>query len=325
VPASTAEQRRRAALALPAAALIAAGSGAGGPTDVTAQELSLLAGPLGGENHRRYSWEGAFRRGLGHRAAWSFSWLNEGHIPSHHRDGPLLQAWARLPLLDHRLELAAGAGPYGYFDIVAAQAGESYSNTHGWGSVMSLRAAYYFADRWVAQLKLNRVEANGGPGTTGMLVGVGYQLDAPERPGPRESAPPRRPDVTGDELTAMYGRSILNSEKSETAHAGGLEHRHGVAPAGDVTATYLHEAGSRHSRRDGIAAQLWLAGAYFGDRLTLAAGAGPYLAITQNDDKSGDGRVAGCSRSRRAIASRRAGWRASRGTGSRLATTATST
>ncbi len=253
----------------------------------------MLAGPLGGENEHSYTWEAAFRHGFGRYAAWSFSWLNEGHIPNHHRDGPLLQAWARLPVLDDRLELAAGAGPYWFFDTVAAEAGQSYSNTHGWAAVVSVRAAYYFANRWVAQLKLNRVQADSGPGTTGILFGVGYQLDAPDRPGPRESAPTRSGSVSNDELTLMYGRSILNSQASETSTAGALEYRRGLARVVDVTATYLHEAGDLHARRDGIAAQLWLTGGYFGDRLTLAAGAGPYVAITQNDDQTGDGRMSG--------------------------------
>jgi hypothetical protein len=57
----------------------------------------------------------------------------------------------------------------------------------------------------------------------------------------------------------------------------------------------------------------------------LSAGAGPYAAITQNDDQTGDGRLSGLfsvSASYR-FATR---WlRASRGTGSRPATTATST
>ena len=253
----------------------------------------MLAGPLGGENEHSYTWEAAFRHGFGRYAAWSFSWLNEGHIPNHHRDGPLLQAWARLPVLDDRLELAAGAGPYWFFDTVAAEAGQSYSNTHGWAAVVSVRAAYYFANRWVAQLKLNRVQADSGPGTTGILFGVGYQLDAPDRPGPRESAPARSGSVRNDELTLMYGRSILNSQASETSTAGALEYRRGLARVVDVTATYLHEAGDLHARRDGIAAQLWLTGGYFGYRLTLAAGAGPYVAITQNDDQTGDGRMSG--------------------------------
>jgi hypothetical protein len=289
----TPSKPRRRALAIRAAAVLAAGFGPAWLAAVSAQELSLLAGPLGGEHERSYTWEAEFRQGLGRYAAWSFSWLNEGHIPDHHRDGPLLQAWARLPLLDNRLELSAGAGPYWFFDTVAAEAGGSYSNTHGWGGVVSVRAAYYFANRWVAQLKLNRVESSSGPGTTGILFGVGYQLDAPDQPGPRESAPPRSGDVTGNELTLMYGKAILNSTVSETATAGALEYRRGIARAVDVTATYLHEAGDLHSRRDGIAAQLWLTGGYFGDRLTLSAGAGPYVAITQNDDQTGDGRLSG--------------------------------
>jgi hypothetical protein len=57
----------------------------------------------------------------------------------------------------------------------------------------------------------------------------------------------------------------------------------------------------------------------------LSAGAGPYAAITRNDDQTGDGRLSGLfsvSASYR-FATR---WlRASRGTGSRPATTATST
>ena len=284
---------RRVALAIRAAALIVAAWGPAWPTSVAAQELSILGGPLGGEHEDTYSWEAGFRQGVGRYAAWSFSWLNEGHIPDHHRDGPMIQAWARLPLLDNRLELAAGAGPYRFFDTIAAEAGESYANTHGWGGVVSLRAAYYFTNRWIAELKVNRTQVNGGPGTTGLLFGVGYQLDAPDRPGPRESAPVRTTNVTGDELTAMFGQSILNSETSETSTAGAVEYRHGLARDVDVTATYLHEAGSLHSRRDGIAAQLWLTGGYFGDRLTLSAGAGPYAAITQNDDQTGDGRLAG--------------------------------
>lgn len=298
-PLTRSKPRRRAALALAlravavAAAAAAAAFGLASPAAVGAQELSLLAGPLGGEHEQSYTWEADFRQGVGRYAAWTFSWLNEGHIPSHHRDGPLLQAWARLPLLDNRLELSAGAGPYWFFDTVAAEAGASYSNTHGWAGVVSVRAAYYFANRWVAQLKLNRVETGHGPGTTGILFGVGYQLDAPDQPGPRESAPPRSGDVTANELTLMYGKSILNSNVSETSTAGALEYRHGIARAADVTAIYLHEAGSLHSRRDGIAAQLWLTGGYFGDRLTLSAGAGPYVAITQNDDQTGDGRMAG--------------------------------
>ena len=266
-------------------------------TFARAQELSLISGALRSSGENSYSWEAAYREGLGPHAAWSFSWLNEGHIPNHHRDGQTLQLWGRLPLLDNRLELSAGAGPYRFFDTVTGLADGSYVNAHGWGAVLSLRAAYYFDNRWIAQMQLNRVKTNGGPDSTAILFGVGYQLDAPDRPGPRDGPVPRISDVTGNELTVMLGASILNSDRSESSPAESLEYRHGLGRHLDVTASLLHEGGQIQSRRDGVAAQLWVTNAFFDDRFTVSAGFGPYVAITQRDnlpvDRTGDGRVSG--------------------------------
>jgi len=274
-----------------AAAFLAIGSIA------SAQELSLLAGPLDSAGEHSYSWDISYRTGLGRYAAWSLTWLNEGHIPYHHRDGQALQLWARLPLADDRLELSAGAGPYRFFDTVTSQNLPAYDNAHGWGAVLSLRLAYYFDSRWIGEMKLNRVKTNGGPDTSALLFGVGYQLDAPNGPGPREQPTPRTSDVTGNELTMMIGASILNSDRSESSPAASLEFRHGLGRYLDMSASLLHEDGEVQSRRDGIAAQLWVTNAFFDDRFTLSAGLGPYVALTVKDssplDSTGDGRVAG--------------------------------
>ncbi|WP_370653441.1 hypothetical protein [Caballeronia sp. Lep1P3] len=262
-----------------------------------AQEFSVLAGPLKSSRQNTYSWEANYREGLGRYAAWSFSWLNEGHIPNHHRDGQAVQFWGRVPVWNDRLELSAGAGPYRYFDTSAAQAGGDYSNTHGWGGMFTLRAAYYFDNRWIAEVKLNRVQAFGGPDTTALLFGIGYQLDAPDGHGPRARAPSRNTNVTSNEVTAMVGTTILNSLDSESNLAESIEYRRGLWKYVDFSASYLHEGGHVQSRRDGIAAQLWATRAFFDDRLTLGVGAGPYLSITQNDDlpqnRTGDGRFSG--------------------------------
>ncbi|WP_371826427.1 hypothetical protein [Caballeronia sp. M1242] len=264
---------------------------------VQAQEFSILAGPLQSGSQNTYSWEASYREGLGPYAAWSFSWINEGHIPNHHRDGQAAQLWARMPLWNNRLELSAGAGPYRYFDTSEAEAGGDYSNTHGWGGIFTLRAAYYFDNRWIAEMKLNRVQAFGGPDTTALLFGIGYQLDAPNGHGPRDSAPSRTTNVTGNEVTVLVGTTILNSLDSESNVAESIEYRRGLWKYVDFTASYLHEGGHVQSRRDGVAAQLWATRAFFDDRLTLGVGAGPYLSITQNDDlpqnRTGDGRFAG--------------------------------
>jgi hypothetical protein len=258
------------------------------------QEFSVLAGPLKSDSHGTYSWQASYREGLGRYAAWSFSWLNEGHIPEHHRDGQALQFWGRLPLWADRLELSAGAGPYRYFDTSQAQVGGDYSNTHGWGAVLTLRAAYYLDNRWIAEMKLNRVQAFGGPDTTALLFGIGYQLDASVGRGPRAWPVPRTTNVTRNEVTVMIGTTILNSPDAESNVAESIEYRRGLWHYVDFTASYLHEGGHVQSRRDGIAAQLWATRAFFDDRLALGVGAGPYLSITQNDNlpqnRSGDGR-----------------------------------
>jgi hypothetical protein len=261
----------------------------------SAQEFSLMAGPLISGSATTYSWAASYREGLGRFAAWSFSWVNEGHIPDHRRDGQTFQAWGRLPLWDDRLELSAGTGPYRYFDTTAAQSGGDYSNTHGWGLFWSMRAAYYFDRRWIAQVQLNHVQAFGGPDSTALMFGIGYQLEEKGSPGSREYPIPRTSKVTNNEITVMLGKTILNSADSESANAGRLEYRRGLWRYVDASASYIHEGGHNQSRRDGLAAQLWATRAFFDDELTLSVGAGPYVAITQNDDlpqnRTGDGRL----------------------------------
>jgi hypothetical protein len=263
----------------------------------SAQEFSLLAGPLVSDSANSYSWDASYREGLGRYAAWSFSWVNEGHIPDHHRDGQALQFWGRLPLWNDRLELSAGVGPYRYFDTTAARAGGDYSNTHGWGALWSARAAWYFDRRWIAQMQLNHALVFGNRDTTALLFGVGYELERNDEPGPRQRATPRTTNVTNNEVTVMFGQTILNSTSSESAVAENVEYRRGLWRYVDATASYIHEGGHIQSRRDGVAAQLWATRAFFDDRLTLSAGVGPYVAITQNDDlpqnRTGDGRISG--------------------------------
>lgn len=262
-----------------------------------AQEFSLLGGPLVSDGANSYSWGASYREGLGRYAAWSFSWENEGHIPDHHRDGPALQVWGRLPLWNDRFELSAGVGPYRYFDTTAAQAGGDYSNTHGWGALWSVHAAWYLDRRWIAQMQLNHIQAFGGRDTTALLFGVGYELEGNDEPGPRQWPIPRTTNVTKNEVTAMVGETILNSNGSESAVAESLEYRRGLWRYVDMTVSYIHEGGHIQSRRDGAAVQLWSTRAFFDDRLTLSAGIGPYVAITQNDDlpqnRTGDGRISG--------------------------------
>jgi hypothetical protein len=260
----------------------------------SAQEFALYGGPLTGEDEHSYGWALDYTEGIGQYFAGSFTWLNEGHIPDHHRDGPLMQVWARYPFAQRRFVIAVGVGPYGYFDTEAAEQGASYSNTHGWGVVYSARATWYSTQRWTANLQLNRVQVSRGPSTTAIMLGVGYQLDAPDTPGPRDFALPRTQKVTNNEVTLLGGATILNSPESETSAAEAIEYRRGLTSYLDATLGYLHEGSGLTARRDGVTAQLWLTRAFFNERLALGVGVGAYAAIhhdesTENGNADGDG------------------------------------
>jgi hypothetical protein len=263
---------------------------------VSAQELGLYGGTLTGETEHSYTWSIEYLEGFGDYVAGSITWLNEGHIPGHHRDGQAIQFWGRLPLAQRRFVVALGVGPYRYFDTEAATQGEGYSNTHGWGIVYSARATWYTSQRWTANLQLNRVQVSRGPSTTAIMLGVGYQLDAPDQPGMRAFALPRTQNVTQNEVSLLAGETILNSLDSQTSLAEALEYRRGLWHFVDATVGYLHEGNGISARRDGMTAQLWLTRAFLNERLTLGFGAGVYAAIHHGEDHdrpSGDGILSG--------------------------------
>ncbi|MGF6774931.1 hypothetical protein P3T21_000118 [Paraburkholderia sp. GAS334] len=254
-----------------------------------AQEFSLFGGGSRGAGINTYTWAFNYQEGLGEYFAASFMWLNEGHIPDHHRDGQAVQFWGRLPLANRQFVLSAGVGPYRYFDTTTAAQGGSYADVHGWGVVYSLRAAYYASNRWITQLQLNRVQVQHGPDTTAILLGVGYQLDAPDTPGPRDWAAGSTTKVTHNEITAYFGKSIVNSTSSPSAFAGAIDYRIGLMKYLDLTAGYLHEGSSKIARRDGLTTQLWLTRAFIENRITLGVGVGAYYAINENENSASPG------------------------------------
>ena len=268
-------------------------SGLLGAPAADAQEFSLFGGGSRAGSTNTYTWAFNYQEGLGQYFAASFSWLNEGHIPDHHRDGQMVQLWGRIPVGNPKFVLQAGIGPYRYFDTTTADQGGSYSDTHGWGVVYSVRAAYYASSRWITQLQLNRVHVQRGPDATSVMFGVGYQLDAPDTPGPRDWAASSSTNVTNNEVAVYLGKTIVNSTSSPSALGGAIEYRRGLARYLDVTLGYLHEGSSKLARRDGITSQLWATRAFFNDKVTLGVGAGAYYAINENENSESPGPGAG--------------------------------
>jgi hypothetical protein len=228
-----------------------------------------------GAREATYSWHIGYLQPLTESWAASFTWLNEGHLDGHHRDGSSVQVWGRHRMERNQLVLGAGLGPYRTFDTVPADSGQDYRNRHGVGALASLRAEYPLAGpHWLVYLQMNRAFGARSPQTQAALVGLALRLD---HPGPAP-APARGPEEPASELAFLSGTTILNSYQSETSApftAFAVDYRHRLAPYLDLSATYCDEGGIHSAKRDGLAAQVW-ASARPGPWL-LSAGVGPYL------------------------------------------------
>ncbi|AJE99116.1 hypothetical protein [Pandoraea apista] len=244
-----------------------------------AQEATVYAGGMNArndDNAHTYAWGFEYKQAIAEHFSTSFTWMNEGHVPDHHRDGFAVQFWAHQPLFDRRFDLAVGVGPYRYYDTVAANRGKRYQDDHGWGAMFSVAATWYFQSRWYVQARANYVQSPSSINSVTYLLGVGYQLEKPASTGPliggNSQAIP-----TGDVLSVMAGLSVVNSLDSQNAAAEAIEYRHGFGRFFDGTVSLINEGHSNLGNRQGIAAQTWIKNDFFDSRFSLGLGFGPYV------------------------------------------------
>jgi hypothetical protein len=241
----------------------------------SAQDLYLLGGGLQSNSPiaSTYAWSVTYTEQLSPHVAASFSWLNEGHVPSHHRDGHVTQLWW-YPDPGRRLNVAVGAGFYRYFDTVAAGTVDHYVNGHGSALLASATAIFQGKDPWLYQLRAQRVWASQSINTWSLLLGVGYRLRQDTAQDVRETDRDYHA-----ELTLLGGATIVNSFSSERAVASSLELRRRFGNVVRVSAALLNEGDARLIRRNGTLLEAWLEPSFFRGRLTLGAGGGGYVAI----------------------------------------------
>ena len=267
--------------------------------EVLAQEIHLLGGVVQERDtrDRSYSWAVQYLHGLNEHWAVSFSWLNEGHFEHHHRDGHTLQLWARTRPLYGRVVLAAGIGPYRYYDTQLAEEGASYVDSHGWGAIASLSATWQMDNRWLFSIQSNLIETSRSLDTFSVMAGIGYQLEAPHSAGQPAPASSKAEETAHNEITLFGGQTIVNSRDSENSTALMVEYRRSLGRHFDWTVGYLNEGNPGPLKRKGMLTQLWLVRPFFDDRLTLGVGAGPYIPIDKRrkpeSGKDDDPTVAG--------------------------------
>lgn len=250
-------------------------------TRLPAQEISALGGVMGtgGVHATSYAWELQYRHRLWGQLAWSAAWINEGHTDSHHRDGLALQVWGLLLNDPDDFTLAIGAGGYHYSDTHLL-AGDGYTNDHGWTPLFSLAATYYTDSAWFLQVAGNHIQSANGLHTNSLLAGVGYQL------GWKRAVSPRARVRAANTLTAMAGRTIVNSRSSEHAGAVLLEYRRAFGRNFDWTISYLDEGDPAFIHRQGVASQVWLVDAYLQRRIGVGLGVGPYFVFQREGPSS---------------------------------------
>jgi hypothetical protein len=239
-----------------------------------AQEVSALGGVRqNSETHAdTYMWQLEYMQGLGDHFAWSFSYLNEGHVPNHHRDGPASQVWAHTEVLQQRLSLAAGIGVYRYFDTTAPP-DEPYADDHGWGAIYSLAATWHIQGPWLIQLRGNWVHTEHDVDNLSVLLGIGYQLDA--SPAVKEQTE----ESTNNEITLFLGETTASDFNSDKSIASGLEYRRKLASFLEWTVSALYEGDDGVQDRFGLMTQLWAVRSFLNERLTLGIGGGPYFVV----------------------------------------------
>lgn len=225
-------------------------------------------------------WQLEYLQSVGEHKAASFSWLNDGHLDNHHRDGPCAQYWLRTKTLRGRLTLGAGLGPYYYFDTTRKNHDGPYSDEHGFGAVFSLDAGYRVDDRWMLHLRSNFTKARESFDTDTLALGIGYLIEpsgASHRVSPAAAKP--GPWAKREEIDLLGGRTIVNSFESEKSIASCIEYRRSLTRYTDWSLGLLNEGDPRVTRRTGLVSELWGTRRFADGLWSLGVGAGAYLAI----------------------------------------------
>src|ERR1019366_1961577 len=245
-----------------------------------AQELSYLigGGSLPDLRSASFSWEIDYRQHLYRDLSASVSWINEGHIIGHHRDGTAAQLWLEFPMDKGRITLSAGAGGDYYFDTQPVPGGDS-ADIHGSAPVVSLAATAYLGDRWFARFLFNRINPSGDFRSNTAMLGIGYWFGQDKRPTPHElgAATEDKGYITGNEFTVFWGASVVNASLSGQGQAYAAEYRRGLAQHLEGTISYIYEGDPRLVRRSGIAVQIWPVNTFYDKGVTVGLGVGVYV------------------------------------------------
>jgi hypothetical protein len=258
-----------------------------------AQELSFLDG-VATESSAKYSstsWEIDYRQDLYKYFDASLSYINEGHVPDHNRDGTAWEAWLNGPLFHDRISLSLGAGLYYFFDTETLPLGGT-EDVHGSASIVSFSATGYFSDRWFCRFMVNRITPTTDIKMATASVGAGYWFGPHRRPlgGEPNKDAPEKEYVTDSQFTVFGGKSVVNAISNPAAWGAAAEYRQGLIPHLDGTVSYIYEGDPKIANRSGIALQLWPVNTFYDESTSVGIGVGPYIFIDRRHPST-NGRI----------------------------------
>jgi hypothetical protein len=278
-----------------------------------AEEISILAGVNGGDDLSggTYAWGLEYRQRLLEHLDASFGYLNEGHIPGHHRDGAMLQLWADSGPWRGRFSASLGAGPYVYFDTEQDSSSRGYRDDHGAGLILTARLSMALTRQWFALLELDQVMFT-DVSTRTLMLGVGYRLDSlldRLQGGAQAGAVADVPN----EVSVFGGITVINNLTSDRSSVFGLEYRFRPAPHFELSGSVLDDAAGPDGRHAGLTGEAWVVQDFLSRQLSVGLGIGPYVALSAYH--TDDGRLAA---SVVGLASMTVSWRMSRSLALRL-------
>jgi len=275
-----------------------------------AQDLALLYGRTDGDGQNTYAWQMEYREPLLPYFDASFSYVNEGHLFHHQRDGGAVQLWAVTPRWRDRLEFALGVGPYVYFDTQYVARPPWYRNYHAIAEIYTGSLTYEVTEDWFVRLNLNAVHAPGNLDTRQLLLGVGYRLGATSGSSDTETSPQI------NQLGVFAGQTSENnyytSYDNESSLTYAVEYRRALTSHIELSGAWLSEDDGPDGRRNGVLGEIWLVNR-LSRRLAVGIGTGPYYALKgyRGDDGLRAARLAG-------IVSMTASWQFTRSLSARV-------
>jgi hypothetical protein len=249
------------------------------PIAANAESVLALAGITDATDNpgNSYAWQLQFQEPLSAQTGASLSWINEGHIPHHHRDGAAAQFWYSTQSWNG-LQFVVGAGPYFYFDTEQNGSSLGYSDMHSVAGLLSAAVDLNLSRSWFVRFDVSAVYAPGELNTLGFMVGGGYRLGRGEHQDPGgDSVLPT--SYVRQQIQLFGGDMIYNELDSHVDHEIGIEYRLALLPWVAWSTTWFYAPGDSGSQRNQIATQIWLVDSLQNGKLEFSAGLGVYTPL----------------------------------------------